>query len=127
MKVSIREKELADLSLMQEVTEFVIGDRKPHAIGFQGDRLAGNHALRCLLHQIRHESGRNIALESLLADLSRLLRDLLERDFLVANFGQNSLGGEAASEIVAEEAARDEGDDHHHADDNQDAAQKNLL
>ena len=77
--------------------------------------------------RIRHESGRNIAAEALLADLSRLLRDLLERDFLVANLGQNSLGGETASKIVAEEAARDEGDDHHHADDNQDAAQKNLL
>ena len=112
---------------MEIVAEFVIVDAQTHLVGFIHHRLLGDHALRGALHQVRHELFGDVALELLSAHQASLLRDLGHADLLIADFGQNALGGESAAEIVTEQAAGNEGDDHHHAHNHQNAAEQKFL
>src|SRR5580698_3768867 len=86
-EVAVGEQQLAELTLVQIIPQLVVAHRQAHPVRFEGDRLGGDHTLGRLLHQIRHELGRNVSLKALFADEAGLLSHLGNSDFLVANFG----------------------------------------
>src|SRR5208337_1526656 len=127
-EVAARKQVLPHLSLMQSGVQFFVAHSQTHAVGLVHQDLLSDQALRCPLHEVRHDLRRNVALELLLADEAGLLRHLRCTELLGADFRQHALGGQAAAEQVVEKAAAgDESDNHHHADDDQDAAQNDLL
>ena len=58
---------LAELSLVEVVDQFAVADAQSHAVGFVSDGSLGDHAVGGTLHQKRHQRGRNVAPELLLA------------------------------------------------------------
>src|SRR6202000_254272 len=118
-EAAVGEEHLANLALVQVAAQFVVCDAQTHAVRFIHNRLLHDHALRRALHQVGHELLGNVALELLFTNQSRLLRNLLNIDFLACDLGQYALRSETAAEIVPEQTSGNKSNDHHHADNDQ--------
>ena len=95
-EIAAGKQHLPHLALMQVIAQFLVADAEAHAVGFIHQSFLRDHALGSPLHQIRHDAGRNVALELLPSDETRLLRNFLHADFLVADLASHAGFGEAA-------------------------------
>ena len=119
-EIAVREKLGRQAAVLQFVAQFFVGGAEAHAIGFVQQKPLHHQRFGGLLHKIGAKLRRSSTRELAAGYLVRLLVDVLSRNLLGPNLGDEALVGDP--ELI-ENAAGNKSDDHHDADDGQKADQ----
>ena len=123
-EIAVREKLGRKPAVLQFVAQLFVAGAQTHAIGFVQQKALHHQRFGGLLQQIGAKLRRRSMRELAAGYLVGLLIDVLSRNLLGSNLGDEALMGDP--ELI-ENASGNQGDDHHDADDGQKADQQYLL